>query len=38
MGSMIILVGLLADIIQFNRKLLEDILERVRKLELRGRD
>ena len=35
-GMSIILVGLLADLIQFNRRLLEDILERVRKLELKN--
>ncbi len=33
-GMMILLVGVLADLIQFNRRLLEEILERVRKLEL----
>jgi len=33
-GMTIILVGLLADLIQFNRRLLEDVLERVRRLEL----
>ena len=34
-GALCVFVGLLADIIQFNRRLLEDILERVKKLELR---
>lgn len=34
-GVSIILGGILADLIQFNRRLLEDILERLRKLELR---
>ena len=33
MGSTIVLVGIMADIIQFNRRLLEDILERVKRLE-----
>jgi glycosyltransferase involved in cell wall biosynthesis len=32
-GSMIILVGIIADIIQFNRRLLEDILERIKRIE-----
>ena len=33
-GLTIILVGVLADLIQFNRRLIEDVLERVKKLEL----
>ena len=33
MGGTIILFGLIADIIQFNRRLLEDILERIKRLE-----
>ena len=32
-GMMIILVGVIADLIQFNRRLLEDVLERVKKIE-----
>lgn len=35
-GFTIILFGLIADLIQFNRRLLEDILERVRKIELKS--
>lgn len=34
-GVSVILVGLLADLIQFNRRLLEDALERIKRLELR---
>lgn len=34
-GVSLILIGVLADLIQFNRRLLEEVLERVRKLELR---
>ena len=34
-GISIILVGVLADVIQFNRRLLEDILERLKRLELK---
>lgn len=37
-GMMIILVGLIADLIQFNRRLAEDTLEKVKRIELeRGR-
>lgn len=35
-GATIALVGLLADLIQFNRRVSEDILERVKKLELKS--
>ncbi|MCB0310525.1 MAG: glycosyltransferase family 2 protein [Bdellovibrionales bacterium] len=35
LGSAVVLVGLIADLIQFNRRLLEDVLERVKKLELK---
>ncbi|RMD87152.1 MAG: glycosyltransferase family 2 protein [Candidatus Dadabacteria bacterium] len=35
MGSTIILVGLVADLIHFNRKLIEDLLERVKKIEIK---
>ena len=38
-GFQVLLMGLLADVISANRKLLEDLLYRVRKIELRdGRD
>jgi glycosyltransferase involved in cell wall biosynthesis len=33
-GATVALVGLLADLIQFNRRLLEDVLERLKRLEL----
>ena len=36
-GFQILLIGLLADVISANRKLLEDLLYRVRKLEIPGR-
>ncbi|MBA2303970.1 MAG: glycosyltransferase family 2 protein [Acidobacteria bacterium] len=36
-GFQVLLIGLLADVISANRKLLEDLLYRVRKLELPGR-
>jgi hypothetical protein len=36
-GFQVILIGLLADVISANRKLLEDLLYRVRSLELPGR-
>lgn len=36
-GAMILLVGMIADLIQFNRRLSEDILERVKRLELQDR-
>ncbi|MCB0333535.1 MAG: glycosyltransferase [Bdellovibrionales bacterium] len=32
-GIMVVLVGVLADLIQFNRRLLEDILERLKRIE-----
>jgi glycosyltransferase involved in cell wall biosynthesis len=32
-GALVALVGVMADLIQFNRRLLEDILERVKRLE-----
>jgi hypothetical protein len=34
MGFMLLMIGLVADIISFNRRLIEDILYRVRKMEL----
>ena len=37
-GFQIILIGLVADVISANRKLLEDLLYRVRSMELGGRD
>ncbi len=37
-GVMLILIGLVADIIQFNRRLLEDALARIKRLELESRD
>ena len=33
-GIQVLLIGLLADLISANRKLLEDVLSRVRRLEL----
>jgi hypothetical protein len=36
-GFQVLLIGLLADLIGFNRKILEDVLYRVRKLELSGK-
>jgi len=36
-GFQVLLIGLLADVISANRKLLEDLLYRVRKLEIPGR-
>ena len=33
-GFTVILIGLIADLIQFNRRMLEEVLERVRRLEL----
>jgi hypothetical protein len=33
-GFQILLIGLLADLIGFNRKILEDVLYRLRRLEL----
>jgi glycosyltransferase involved in cell wall biosynthesis len=33
-GLLVIVLGVIADLIQFNRRLLEDVLERVRRLEL----
>ena len=35
-GFQVVLIGLLADVISANRKLLEDLLYRVRKIEIRG--
>jgi glycosyltransferase involved in cell wall biosynthesis len=35
-GFQVLLIGLLADVISANRKLLEDLVYRVRKLEIRG--
>ena len=37
-GFQIVLIGLLADVISANRKLLEDLLYRIRKMELNGAD
>ena len=37
-GFQIILIGLLADVISANRKLLEDLLYRVRSMELNAKD
>ncbi len=34
MGFMLLMIGLVADIISFNRRLIEDVLYRVRKMEL----
>ena len=36
-GFQVLLIGLVADVISGNRKLLEDLLYRVRSLELDGR-
>ena len=36
MGFMVLVIGLLADVISSSRKLIEDVLYRVRSLELRG--
>lgn len=37
-GFQIVLIGLLADVISANRKLLEDLVYRIRKIELRDRE
>jgi glycosyltransferase involved in cell wall biosynthesis len=37
-GFQILLIGLLADLIGFNRKILEEVLYRLRRLELNGRE
>jgi glycosyltransferase involved in cell wall biosynthesis len=37
-GFQVVLIGLLADVISANRKLLEDLVYRVRKIEIRGRE
>jgi len=37
-GFQVLLIGLLADLIGFNRKILEDVLYRVRKLEMKERE
>jgi glycosyltransferase involved in cell wall biosynthesis len=37
-GFQILLIGLLADLIGFNRKILEEVLYRVRRMELRDRE
>ncbi len=37
-GFQVILIGLLADLVGFNRKILEEVLYRLRKLELSDRD
>ena len=37
-GVQVLLIGLLADVISANRKLLEDLLYRIRSLELRRTD
>jgi hypothetical protein len=34
LGFMVLMIGLVADIISFNRQLIEDTLVRVRKMEL----
>jgi len=35
-GFQVLLIGLLADLIAFNRKILEEVLYRLRRLELSG--
>ena len=37
-GFQVLLIGLLADLIGFNRKLMEEVLYRLRKSELANRD
>ena len=36
-GIQVLLIGLLADLVGFNRKILEEVLYRLRRLELEGR-
>ncbi len=37
-GFQVVLIGLVADVMSSTRKLLEDLLYRVRSMELKGRD
>jgi len=37
-GFMIIMIGLVADIVSFNRKMVEDVLYRIKKMELNIKD
>jgi hypothetical protein len=36
-GIQVLLIGVLADLVGFNRKILEEVLYRLRRLELEGR-